>query len=108
MTHVVLGLGELAALASYVALVALMWLNLRARHGSTPEEQEQNDDRDWNAKQPQKCASSHSCLRLFLLKQRRDLISVPIGHARSNATFGMYASCLTQAGDLLPTFLERS
>jgi hypothetical protein len=44
-----LGLGELAALAPYVALVALMWLNLRARHGSTPEEQEQNDDRDWNA-----------------------------------------------------------
>ena len=33
-------------------------------HGSVPEEKEQNDDRDWNAEQPEKCASSHSCLLL--------------------------------------------
>jgi hypothetical protein len=68
VTHVVLGLGELAALAPYVALVALVWLNLRPRHGSAPEEQEQNDDRNWNPKQPKKRTSSHSCLRIFLQK----------------------------------------
>jgi hypothetical protein len=64
-THVVLRVGELATLAPYITLVALLRLNLRARHGLAPEEQEQNNDRDWNPKQPKKCASSHSCLRYF-------------------------------------------
>ena len=36
----------------------------RTRHDLVPEEKEQNDDRDWNAEQPEKCASSHSCLLL--------------------------------------------
>jgi hypothetical protein len=45
-----------------------MWLNLRPRHGSTPEEQEQNDDRDWNAKQPKKRTSSHSDTSVYFFE----------------------------------------
>jgi hypothetical protein len=62
-TDVVLRFGELAALAPNVALVTLVGFDLSARHGLVPEEKEQNDDRDWNAEQPEKCTSSHSCLR---------------------------------------------
>jgi len=40
-----------------------MRLYLITRHGLVPEEPEQDDDRDWNAEQPEKCASSHRCLR---------------------------------------------
>ena len=61
--HVVLSLGELAAFPADVAFVALMRLYLITRHGLVPEEPEQNDDRDWNAEQPEKCASSHRCLQ---------------------------------------------
>jgi hypothetical protein len=44
-------------------LVTLIRLYLHTPEGLVPEEKEQNDDRDWNAEQPEKCASSHSCLR---------------------------------------------
>jgi hypothetical protein len=49
---------------SELALVALMRFYPRTRHDLVPEEKEHNDDRDWNAEQPEKCASSHSCLLL--------------------------------------------
>jgi hypothetical protein len=49
-----------------------------------PEEKEQNDDRDWNAEQPEKCASSHSCLRCWLMGQRHGLVKVPLNKAQSN------------------------
>jgi hypothetical protein len=62
-TDVVLRLGELALLATNVPLVALVRLYLGTRYGLVPEEKEQNDDRDWNAEQPEKCTSSHCCLR---------------------------------------------
>ena len=41
-----------------------MRLYPRTRHDLVPEEKEQNDDRNWNAEQPEKCATSHSCLLL--------------------------------------------
>jgi hypothetical protein len=41
--------GEFARLASNVALVALVGLDLRAWHGLMPEEGEQDDDRNRNA-----------------------------------------------------------
>jgi len=54
-----------------------MRLYPRTRHDLVPEEKEQNDDRNWNAEQPEKCASSHSCL-LLCEGQRRGLIEVPL------------------------------
>lgn len=48
---------------SELALVALMRFYPRTRHDLVPEEKEQNDDRDWNTEQPEKCAASHRCLR---------------------------------------------
>jgi hypothetical protein len=54
-----LRLGEFACLPSDVTLVALARLDLRAWHGLVPDEEEQDDDRNRNAEQPEKYASSH-------------------------------------------------
>jgi hypothetical protein len=56
---VVLRLGELAALSADISFVAFVRFDKCARHGSVPEEQEQNDDRNWNAEQPEKYSSTH-------------------------------------------------
>ena len=51
-----------------------MGFYLRAWHGLVPEEKEQDYDRDRNAEQPEKYASSHKSSPLFERQRRRGVL----------------------------------